>query len=74
MHILPQLAKVYGPVFTLYFGMKPTVVLHGYEAVKEALIDMGEDFAGRGHLPIFERIAKGDGRCGHDTCTIGYSD
>ncbi|XP_035317752.1 cytochrome P450 2C26 isoform X1 [Cricetulus griseus] len=35
---LTNLSKVYGPVFTLYLGMKPTVVLHGYEAVKEALI------------------------------------
>uniref|UniRef100_A0A8C0W5W7 Cytochrome P450 n=1 Tax=Castor canadensis TaxID=51338 RepID=A0A8C0W5W7_CASCN len=45
---LSMLAKEYGPVFTLYFGMKPTVVLHGYEAVKEALIDRAEEFSGRG--------------------------
>ena len=42
MHFHSQLSKVYGPVFTVYFGMKPTVVLHGYEAVKEALIDLGD--------------------------------
>ncbi|XP_051055880.1 cytochrome P450 2C26 isoform X2 [Phodopus roborovskii] len=41
--------------------MKPTVVLHGYEAVKEALIDHGEEFAGRGHFPVAERITKGLG-------------
>ncbi|XP_037353311.1 cytochrome P450 2C19-like isoform X5 [Talpa occidentalis] len=41
--------------------MKPTVVLHGYEAVKEALIDMGEDFAQRGDFPAMERIIKGEG-------------
>ncbi|KAB0390385.1 hypothetical protein E2I00_007211, partial [Balaenoptera physalus] len=34
------LSKAYGPVFTGYFGLKPTIVLHGYEAVKEALIDL----------------------------------
>ncbi|XP_004680658.1 PREDICTED: cytochrome P450 2C9-like isoform X1 [Condylura cristata] len=56
-----NLSKTYGPVFTLYFGMKPTVVLHGYEAVKEALIDMGEDFAGRGNFPLAERVSKGNG-------------
>ncbi|XP_004680661.1 PREDICTED: cytochrome P450 2C9-like isoform X1 [Condylura cristata] len=57
---LSNLSRAYGPVFTLYFGMKPTVVLHGYEAVKEALIDMGEDFAGRGYSPLVERLNKGD--------------
>nr|XP_051679395.1 cytochrome P450 2C18 isoform X2 [Oryctolagus cuniculus] len=41
--------------------MKPTVVLHGYEAVKEALIDLGEEFSGRGSFPVAERINKGLG-------------
>ncbi|XP_007949481.1 cytochrome P450 2C18-like [Orycteropus afer afer] len=35
--------------------MRPTVVLHGYEAVKEALIDQGEEFSGRGSFPVFEK-------------------
>ncbi|XP_048194580.1 cytochrome P450 2C9-like isoform X10 [Perognathus longimembris pacificus] len=51
-------SKVYGPVFTLYFGMKPTVVLYGYEAVKEALIDCGEEFSGRDVSPMTEKIHK----------------
>ncbi|MEJ1276408.1 hypothetical protein NN561_007312 [Cricetulus griseus] len=59
--INPVLSKVYGPVFTLYLGMRPTVVLHGYEAVKEALIDHGEEFAGRGSFPVAERFNKGLG-------------
>ncbi|XP_027263211.1 cytochrome P450 2C26 isoform X2 [Cricetulus griseus] len=58
---LTNFSKVYGPVFTLYLGMKPTVVLHGYEAVKEALIDHGEEFAGRGSFPMAERINEGLG-------------
>uniref|UniRef100_A0A2K6ATG0 Cytochrome P450 family 2 subfamily C member 8 n=1 Tax=Macaca nemestrina TaxID=9545 RepID=A0A2K6ATG0_MACNE len=52
-------SKVYGPVFTVYFGMNPVVVLHGYETVKEALIDNAEEFSGRGILPISERITNG---------------
>uniref|UniRef100_A0A7N9CHU9 Cytochrome P450 family 2 subfamily C member 8 n=1 Tax=Macaca fascicularis TaxID=9541 RepID=A0A7N9CHU9_MACFA len=56
-------SKVYGPVFTVYFGMNPVVVLHGYETVKEALIDNAEEFSGRGILPISERITNGLGRC-----------
>nr|XP_020009573.1 cytochrome P450 2C20-like isoform X2 [Castor canadensis] len=58
---LTNLSKVYGPVFTVYLGMKPTVVLHGYEAVKEALVDYGEEFSGRGKLIMPEKISKGLG-------------
>ncbi|XP_057633485.1 cytochrome P450 2C28 isoform X6 [Chionomys nivalis] len=58
---LTNFSKVYGPVFTLYFGMKPTVVVHGYEAVKEVLDDRGEEFSGRGDFPIVERMNNGLG-------------
>ncbi|XP_040600828.1 cytochrome P450 2C29-like [Mesocricetus auratus] len=56
-----KFSKVYGPVFTVYFGQKPTVVLHGYEAVKEALIDHGEEFSGRGKLPALDKVFNGFG-------------
>lgn len=42
--------------------MKPTVVLYGYEAVKEALMDRGEEFSGRGPFPVLDRVAKGLGK------------
>ncbi|XP_077800962.1 cytochrome P450 family 2 subfamily C member 76 isoform X3 [Macaca mulatta] len=58
---ISMLAKYYGPVFTVYFGMKPTVVLHGYKAIKEALIDQGEVFSGRGSFPVIEKITQGFG-------------
>lgn len=58
---LSKFSKVYGPVFTLYFGTKPSVVLHGYEAVKEALVNLGEEFSGRGSFPISERVNRGLG-------------
>ncbi|XP_006997727.3 LOW QUALITY PROTEIN: cytochrome P450 2C55 [Peromyscus maniculatus bairdii] len=54
-------SKVYGPVFTLYFGKKPSVVVHGYEAVKEVLDDLGEEFSGRGSSPVAERMNNGLG-------------
>uniref|UniRef100_A0A8D0XS65 unspecific monooxygenase n=1 Tax=Sus scrofa TaxID=9823 RepID=A0A8D0XS65_PIG len=41
---ISNLSKAYGPAYTLYFGMKPVVVFCGYEAVKEALIHLGEAF------------------------------
>ncbi|XP_076776568.1 cytochrome P450 2C40-like isoform X3 [Arvicanthis niloticus] len=58
---LTNFSKTYGPVFTLYFGSQPTVVLYGYKAVKEALIDHGEEFSGRGRLPIFNKLFEGQG-------------
>uniref|UniRef100_A0A8C6GSW2 unspecific monooxygenase n=1 Tax=Mus spicilegus TaxID=10103 RepID=A0A8C6GSW2_MUSSI len=58
---LTNFSKAYGPVFTLYLGSRPIVVLHGYEAVKEALIDHGEEFSGRGSIPMVEKINNGLG-------------
>ncbi|EGW12472.1 hypothetical protein I79_022351, partial [Cricetulus griseus] len=48
-------------VFTLYLGRKPAVVLLGYEAVKEAMVDHGEEFAGRGSFPVADKIGQGFG-------------
>ncbi|XP_036590331.1 cytochrome P450 2C23-like [Trichosurus vulpecula] len=56
-----QLAETYGPIYTLYFGTQRIVVLHGYNIVKEALIDQGDIFMARGDVPIFEDFAKGKG-------------
>ncbi|XP_074088738.1 cytochrome P450 2E1 [Macrotis lagotis] len=49
-----KLAEEYGPVFTVYVGPRRIVVLHGYKAVKEALLDRKNDFAGRADIPSFE--------------------
>ncbi|KAG8552935.1 hypothetical protein GDO81_003168 [Engystomops pustulosus] len=51
----------YGSVYTLYFGSRPVVVLCGYETVKEALVDRGEEFGGRGPLPVMDKFAQGYG-------------
>ncbi|XP_075790632.1 cytochrome P450 2H2-like [Pelodiscus sinensis] len=58
---IEQLSRTYGPIFTIYLGSERVVVLHGYEAVKEALIDLGEEFSGRGSMPLFEKTGKGTG-------------
>lgn len=34
------------------------MVLHGYQAVKQALVDLGEEFPGRGSVPVFVRITN----------------
>lgn len=48
-------------MFTVYFGNKRTVVVYGYEAVKEALIDQSEAFSGRGPFPVLDRAIQGLG-------------
>ncbi|XP_071981303.1 cytochrome P450 2G1-like isoform X2 [Engystomops pustulosus] len=58
---LMEMGSNYGPVFTFYFGQRPIVILSGYRAVKEALIDQGEDFSGRGKMPSVDKIFDGFG-------------
>ncbi|XP_063794657.1 cytochrome P450 2G1-like [Pseudophryne corroboree] len=45
---LQKFQEKYGPVFTIYIGSKPTVVLCGYDLLKETLIDQKDAFSGRG--------------------------
>ncbi|XP_040262288.1 cytochrome P450 2G1-like [Bufo bufo] len=56
-----MLGKKYGSIYTFYFGPHPVVVFCGYEAVKEALVDHGEDFIGRGRQPTVDRVFQGYG-------------
>ncbi|XP_078002367.1 cytochrome P450 2S1 [Phascolarctos cinereus] len=49
------LSARYGPVFTVYLGSRPIVILSGYEAVKEALVDQAEAFSGRGKVATLEK-------------------
>ncbi|XP_064408637.1 cytochrome P450 2G1-like [Latimeria chalumnae] len=58
---LEELSKRYGPVFMVYIGTLPVLVLCGYKAVKEALVDHGEEFSGRGEVPVRKRSTKGYG-------------
>ncbi|XP_062436774.1 cytochrome P450 2C19 isoform X1 [Rhea pennata] len=58
---LQKLTEKYGPMFTVYLGSEPVVVLQGHDVVKEALIDHADEFAARGHMPIGERANNGLG-------------
>ncbi|XP_061578229.1 cytochrome P450 2F2-like isoform X2 [Cololabis saira] len=44
---LERLRKPYGDVYSLYFGTKPSVVINGLKAMKEAMVIKATDFAGR---------------------------
>lgn len=56
-----QLSESYGPVITVYLGRQRAVVLVGYDAVKEALVDQADDFTGRGPVPLLMKATRGYG-------------
>uniref|UniRef100_A0A8C6YQX0 Cytochrome P450 2W1-like n=1 Tax=Nothoprocta perdicaria TaxID=30464 RepID=A0A8C6YQX0_NOTPE len=60
LFLSPQISEKYGPVFTIHLGFQRTVVLTGYEAVKEALLNTADVFADRPAIPIFYHIQHGN--------------
>lgn len=61
---LSQLAERFGPVFTLYLGSNPVVVVHGYQAVKEVLLKHKNNFSGRGEYHAYRAHKnQGTSRC-----------
>ncbi|XP_051774835.1 cytochrome P450 2B4-like [Erpetoichthys calabaricus] len=51
-----KLKETYGPVMTVYLGPKPLVVLVGFDAVHEALVEQADAFAGRAVPPLFKQL------------------
>ncbi|XP_004640851.1 cytochrome P450 2B4-like [Octodon degus] len=51
-----QLAETHGPVFTMWVGPTPVVVLSGFQAVKDVLISNSEQFSGRPLTPLFRDL------------------
>ena len=45
----------------MYLGPQRVVVLVGYKAVKEALVDQADDFTGRGPIPFLFKATRGYG-------------
>ncbi|XP_041061778.1 cytochrome P450 2K1-like [Carcharodon carcharias] len=58
---LMELSEKYGTVFSIKLGPRKVVVLTGYEAVKDALVNHAEEFGERARIPIFELFSKGNG-------------
>uniref|UniRef100_A0A2K6NKM8 Cytochrome P450 family 2 subfamily F member 1 n=1 Tax=Rhinopithecus roxellana TaxID=61622 RepID=A0A2K6NKM8_RHIRO len=50
---LTKLSKEYGSVYTVHLGSRRVVVLSGYLAMKEALVDQGEEFSGHAGPVLF---------------------
>ncbi|XP_072406293.1 cytochrome P450 2K1-like isoform X1 [Chiloscyllium punctatum] len=51
---LMGLAEKYGNVFSVELGPLKAVVLTGYDAVKDALVNHADQFSGRPPIPIFD--------------------
>uniref|UniRef100_A0A8C1E0T6 Cytochrome P450 2K1-like n=1 Tax=Cyprinus carpio carpio TaxID=630221 RepID=A0A8C1E0T6_CYPCA len=56
-----ELSKQYGSVYTVHFGPKKVVILAGYKAVKQALVNLSEEFGDRDITPIFNDFNDGFG-------------
>ncbi|XP_077785804.1 cytochrome P450 2J5-like [Podarcis muralis] len=58
---LIQLGKQHGNIYTMWLGHQPIVVLSGFQAVKEALIDHSEELDERPETPFLRTLIKGKG-------------
>ncbi|KAM5237222.1 cytochrome P450 2A13-like isoform 1-T1 [Ctenodactylus gundi] len=56
-----KISERYGPVFTVHLGTRRVVMLCGYDAVKEALVDQADDFSGRGEQATLNWIFDSHG-------------
>ncbi|GAB1301065.1 Cytochrome P450 2F2 [Apodemus speciosus] len=56
-----ELSKKYGPIYSIQMGPRKVLVLSGYETVKDALVNYGNQFGERSQVPIFERLFDGKG-------------
>ncbi|XP_065147826.1 cytochrome P450 2F2-like isoform X1 [Paramisgurnus dabryanus] len=56
-----RLANRYGKVYSLYIGSRPTVVLNGFEVMKEALVNKAVEFAGRPQDLMVNHVVEGGG-------------
>ncbi|XP_069584344.1 cytochrome P450 2K6-like isoform X2 [Ranitomeya imitator] len=56
-----QLSKKFGPMYTLKLGEEKVVVICGYDAIKDALVNHADEFSGRPNVPIFREVTKGHG-------------
>ncbi|XP_077147772.1 cytochrome P450 2B11-like [Ranitomeya variabilis] len=56
-----ELSKTYGPVFSVQIGMTKIVVLCGYEAVKDALVNHADVFSDRPRAHVFTKLLNNNG-------------
>ncbi len=62
----PKLRKKYGSVFTIRLANTPVVIISGYQALKDTMIGLGEEFSGMATYPLLMKITYMVGS--HDHC------
>lgn len=60
--MLTDLAKIYGNIYSIFFGNRPMVILNGYETVRDALVNHAEEFSDRPTIPTITIITKKKGK------------
>ncbi|XP_062987902.1 cytochrome P450 2C8-like [Elgaria multicarinata webbii] len=53
-----KIAKEYGNIFTMWQGHQPVIVVCGFQAVKEVLINHAEEFSERPSSPFLKTIGR----------------
>ncbi|KAI5137900.1 Cytochrome P450 2D6 [Manis pentadactyla] len=69
-HCINRLRRRFGDVFSVQMAWTPVVVLNGLAAVREALVDRGEDTSDRPPMPLTELLGFGprsQGKLGRGT-------
>ncbi|XP_073673764.1 cytochrome P450 2M1-like [Garra rufa] len=56
-----ELSKTYGSVVTIWLANTPVVIISGYQALKETMIGLGEEFSGRAIYPLMMKSTYGYG-------------
>ncbi|KAM4634055.1 cytochrome P450 2F2-like [Polymixia lowei] len=58
---LNKLSECYGKVYSLFLGSRPVVVVHGLQAIREALVTRAVDFAGRPQDMMLNHVTENNG-------------
>uniref|UniRef100_A0AAR2K2K4 Cytochrome P450 2M1-like n=1 Tax=Pygocentrus nattereri TaxID=42514 RepID=A0AAR2K2K4_PYGNA len=56
-----ELSKKYGSIFTIWLLDTPVVVISGYQALKDSMIGLGDEFSGRSDYPLLRKVTSGYG-------------
>ncbi|XP_069601582.1 cytochrome P450 2J4-like [Ranitomeya imitator] len=59
-----KLTKLYGNMYTVWIGETPLIVLHGYKAVRNAIVSHSEELSGRPVTSFMADVTHGKGIVG----------